>query len=278
MNRQVMALALLLLIPAAAFSQDDIYFVPSEEHHPAAYAETVAPAPVNAETYYSGSTRDVDEYNRRGTYVQQIDSAGNDIIDFDGSMGVYPDSACDYECTRQMSRFDDYDWAGSYWAGYADGRWDSWWWNDPWYYGSWYYGSWYYPWGYAGWYYRPWGYYSWYPHHYYWHVGSYYRPYHGITGTSNHGFVSRGQRTTVNNGFRGYRGNRNTVTNSGNRTPIRNFSGNRGNNTNTTVTRQPSFSGSNSFGSVRSGGGFSGSRGGGFSGSRGGSGGFGGRR
>ena len=111
MNRQVMALVLLLLIPAAAFSQDDIYFVPSEEHHPAAYAETVAPAPVNAETYYSGSTRDVDEYNRRGTYVQQIDSAGNDIIDFDGSMGVYPDSACDYECTRQMSRFDDYDWA-----------------------------------------------------------------------------------------------------------------------------------------------------------------------
>lgn len=254
MNKLAMLLAVSFAIPVSVAAQDDMYFVPSESADAPVSEVAEEPAP----TYYIGSQRDVDEYNRQGTYVQQIDSAGNDIIDFDGTVGVYPDSLRDYECTRQMSRFDDYSWFEPYWAGYNDGRWDSWWWNDPWYYGYWYS-----PWYYSGWYHYPWHYYSWYPHHHYWYAGSYYRPYRGITGTSNHGYVSRGGRLSGGNGFRGYRGNRGTTV-STSRRPSTNFSGNRSSNrVTTTTTRRPSYSSGSSFGGSRSSGSFSGSRGGG---------------
>lgn len=274
MNKLAMALAAAWLVPVVAISQDDLYFVPEEEHE-----ERVAEVrELPVEAYYSGSQRDVDEYNRRGSYVQQIDSAGNDIIDFDGAVGVYPDTLADYECTRQMSRFDDYSWFDPYWAGYNDGRWDSWWWNDPWYYSYWYD-----PWFYAGWGYYPWHYHAWYPYHHHWYVGSYYRPYRGITGTANHGFVNRGGRWNGGTGYRGSTAGR-RGTSGGSRKYIRNFSGNRSSNrvSSSTSTRRPSYSSGNSFGGSRSGGGFSGSRSGGGSrvggGSRGGGGGFRGRR
>ena len=46
---------------------------------------------------YSGSNRDVDEYNRRGKYwshyqVVGKDAKGNDIIQLQKGWGVYPDS------------------------------------------------------------------------------------------------------------------------------------------------------------------------------------------
>ena len=94
-----MLLAVSFAIPVSVAAQDDMYFVPSESADAPVSEVAEEPAP----TYYIGSQRDVDEYNRQGTYVQQIDSAGNDIIDFDGTVGVYPDSLRDYECTRQMS-------------------------------------------------------------------------------------------------------------------------------------------------------------------------------
>ena len=118
MNKLAMLLAVSFAIPVSVAAQDDMYFVPSESADAPVSEVAEEPAP----TYYIGSQRDVDEYNRQGTYVQQIDSAGNDIIDFDGTVGVYPDSLRDYECTRQMSRFDDYSWFEPYWAGYNDGR------------------------------------------------------------------------------------------------------------------------------------------------------------
>ena len=100
MNKLAMLLAVSFAIPVSVAAQDDMYFVPSESADAPVSEVAEEPAP----TYYIGSQRDVDEYNRQGTYVQQIDSAGNDIIDFDGTVGVYPDSLRDYECTRQMSR------------------------------------------------------------------------------------------------------------------------------------------------------------------------------
>ena len=112
MNKLAMLLAVSFAIPVSVAAQDDMYFVPSESADAPVSEVAEEPAP----TYYIGSQRDVDEYNRQGTYVQQIDSAGNDIIDFDGTVGVYPDSLRDYECTRQMSRFDDYSWFEPYWA------------------------------------------------------------------------------------------------------------------------------------------------------------------
>lgn len=266
MSKLVMALAFMCLIPVAAFPQDDLYFVPQELHEE--YDTEMFDAPVEMPTV--GSVRDVDEYNRRGAYLQQIDSAGNDIIDFDGIAGVYPDTLTDYACTRNMSRFDDYDWFDTYWAGYNDGRWDLLWWNDPWRYGYWYD-----PWFHVGWGYYPWHYYSWHPYYHHWHVGSYYRPYRGVTGTANHGNVNHGGRRPGGTGFRGVRSGTN-VTGNVNRRVVRNFNSNRNSNRVSTPTRRPSYSSGNSFGGSRSGGGFSGSRGGGSRG--GGGGGFRGRR
>ena len=267
MNKLAIVLAVSFLVTAGAAAQDDMYFVPSASDDAPVREAAEVPAPA----YYCGSQRDVDEYNRQGTYVQQIDSAGNDIIDFDGTVGVYPDSLGDYECTRRMSRFDDYSWFEPYWAGYNDGRWDSWWWNDPWRYGYWYD-----PWYYAGWGYYPWHYYGWYPHYHYWYPVSHYRPYRGITGTANHGYVNRGGRWAVGTGFSGYGGNSDRTVNT-TRRPVTNFNGNRSTNrVTTTTTRRPTYSSGNSFGGSRSGGSFSGSRGGG--GTRIGGGGFRGRR
>ena len=118
MNRLAI-LAAALLATVATQAQDDMYFVPSGDTPE--MPQATDPEPPTA-TYYSGSDRDVDEYNRRGSYYQPIDSLGNDIIDFDGALGAYPDSTADYACTRMMSRFDDYAWRDPYWAGSIDGR------------------------------------------------------------------------------------------------------------------------------------------------------------
>lgn len=93
-----------------------------------------------------------------------------DFISFDAIKGVYPDSvyneSADYQCTRNMARFDGYDWQDAYNQGYSDGRDDFYRWDYSWpyYYGLYdpwfapYYSSWYYPaWHYNSWsfYYRP---------------------------------------------------------------------------------------------------------------------------
>lgn len=187
-KKLIMSLLLLGALPLAAVAQDDdMYFVPTKEN----VAKEKMTYGMPAKTYYSGSSRSVDDYNRRAwTSVTPIDSTGNDIIDFSAVRGVYPDSAytdvadaaSDYTYTRRMSRFDDYTPSEAYWDGYRDGRWsspwyhagyyswyDPWYWNDPWYYSG-YYG-WHSPWYYSSWY-SPWhygwgGYYGWYGPRYY---------------------------------------------------------------------------------------------------------------
>lgn len=190
----------LLALPIALQAQDDMYFVPTKANVEKSMAEYGMPR----DTYYSGSRRTVDDYNRQGSFVQSIDSVGNDIISFDGAMGVYPDStgmADDYKYTRRMSRFDDYDWTDSYLAGYADGRFDSWGWSSPWYwdypyyygYGSWY---WDYPYYYS---YRGWGR----P----WYGGGWYAPYYGYAHIGHAPIRSNGTHRISPNDFRNSRGN-----------------------------------------------------------------------
>ena len=148
---------------------DDMYFVPTKknlEKERLGYG-------IPSDTYYSGSSRSLDEYNRRGSYYQPIggESAGNDIINFSSEQGVYPDSTADYTITKKMSRWDGYTPTDAYWQGYERGRDDSWFaWHSPWYYSYypwydsyWYWDSWGYPWYYS------WRYDPWYPyhHHYY---------------------------------------------------------------------------------------------------------------
>lgn len=200
MKKLLMLLVLAGSMPLASMAQDDVYFSPSKD--------TEAPK-TEKPAYYSGSKRNVDEYNRYGklnSYYQKIgtDSLGNDIITFQPGYGyrgdsdytdtayVYPGSAKfsnddDYTYTRRMSRWDGfYDpWFYDYYGPYG--------WYSPWYYGSWY-GGWYDPWyyGYAGWY-DPWyyGYYGWgWPYRYGWYGWNY--PYWGGGVVVNRGGMNSG--------------------------------------------------------------------------------------
>lgn len=214
----------LLLVAAGTMSlqamaqNDDLYFIPNSVSKSAK-----SNAPVEKPTYYAGSDRSTDEYNRAGrfrSYYQKIgtDTLGNDIITFQGGEGVYPDTSYidtayvypgsaqfddDFEYSRRMSR-----WDGFYdpWL-YGYGPWRYGWyagWYDPWYYGytGWYdpwygwYGGWRNPWyyGYGGWY-GP--YYSgWYGYPRYWYGGGYVRndggnP-RGLTGNRTWTYDGRG--------------------------------------------------------------------------------------
>lgn len=279
-----------MLAATLAGAQDDMYFTPSDDGAEASdyeYIDDYEPA------HRHGPLRDVDEYNRRGgTYVVEIDSTGNDIITFDAAVGVYPDSVGgdtaatapppgDYECTRQMSRFDDYHWQDAYLEGYSDGLWDSswdyypWyytWWSRPWGYyswwhspysyswSSWYYGSWGYPWRYSAW--------AWAPAY---RRPAAHRPIAARGSTVRHvaGGVRRGGT------FGGYRSagtttqRRSTGTFGGTRSssPTRSF----GSGTFSGARSSGSFGGSRSggsFGGTRSGGSFGGARSGGSFGGR----------
>lgn len=216
MKKLVLLSVLLGAMPITMMAQDDdLYFVPTKEN----VAKEAEKYGMPTDTYYAGSTRSADEYNRRAwSRVAPIDSAGNDIIDFSAERGIYPDSAyndlSDYQYTRRMSRFDDYTPSEAYWRGYEDGRWLSPWyynsyysWYDPWYYEPWYYSGWYG--GYWGWrspyYYSTW--YSPYPYRYgYW--GGWYSPRYirsthagagwSRPGVSHHKYTTTRQRQVVN--------------------------------------------------------------------------------
>ena len=113
MKRTILLSIMAGTMALSAIAQDDMYFVPTKK------------AIAQEDTYSSGSNRSVDEYNRNGSYMVPIDSAGNDVINFTGVQGQYPDStlaSSDYKYTRQLSRWDGYD---AYRAGYYAGRYGS---------------------------------------------------------------------------------------------------------------------------------------------------------
>lgn len=223
MRKMILLSAVAAMMPLTTIAQDDMYFVPTKAN----VEEAAEDYGVPRDTYYSGSDRSVDEYNRRpgkyaeyaadptygGSSVTLLDSVGNDIITFDSVAGVYPDSVSDmvrdsmmvdeedYKCTREMSRWDDYEWTDPYWAGFYAGRYSSWGWYDPWYdwtwgwYSPWYYSSWY------GWYNWGWPYYSYgwgWPYYGGWHGHIYAGGWHG-----GHGRYGNGALKGTNNRYRG---------------------------------------------------------------------------
>lgn len=174
--------------PLSIMAQDDMYTIVGRPAKQRIIQQ-------EAEATYSGSNRDVDEYNRHGKYwslYQKIgtDGKGNDVIKFKKGRGIYPDSTYvdatyvgkyydtitdddDYRYSSRLSRWDGfydpwfyssyYRWRPySYWGSYY----------DPWYYGCtgvydpWY-SSWYNPW------YNPW---------YYGYGYGYGYPYYGYYG------------------------------------------------------------------------------------------------
>lgn len=183
-----------LVLPLSLLAQDDdMYFVPTKEN----VAKVKKNWGMPSDTYYSGSNRSVNEYNRApGTTQQQ----SKDVVDFTSAPRSNAEAPMhfraenqDYQLTRQLERFEGYTAPSEiYWDGYRDGQWSASWastyypwydpWYDPWYYGG--YWGWRYGWGRPGIYVgvswgRPWGWYGWYhrPYHYAWH-----RPYYRYGG------------------------------------------------------------------------------------------------
>lgn len=196
--------ALIGMTPLAAMAQeDDLYFTPKDEvENYIPQEQTSMQAPV----YYSGSDRDVDEYNRQGrysSYYQKIgsDSLGNDILTFHPGDGLYPDNSYedtayvypgsmsydmdydngdDYTYSRLLSLYDGYYSPFSAWNYGFGPYWNSWYgWGGPW---SWYYG--YDPFFYGGGYpYYGWNYPYWDGGYGGWYGGGHYAYNTGHTGT-----------------------------------------------------------------------------------------------
>ena len=199
MKKWILLSAMLGAVALSTHAQDDdMYFVPTKKN----VASERATYGIPTDTYYSGSQRSVDEYNRRwASSYEVLPPDTGDIISFAGVEGIYPDSLGDFSLTQRMTRFDGYEPSAAYWAGYSRGYSDSWGWHSPWYYSyypwyDWYYDPWYYDsWYWGGWYgwYGPWyrGYYGWYDP---WYYGGYYYGGGGSLahspGTANHGRVT----------------------------------------------------------------------------------------
>lgn len=224
MKKSLLLSVLATVMPLSMMAQDDdMYFTPKKQVEVAGSSTKYSEQADDKPAYYRGSSRNVDEYNRRGkfwSHYQKIgtDGKGNDVIEFSKGNGVYPDSTYidttfvgkyydtimddeyDYRYTQRMSRWDgfydpwfySYRWHSPYWYS----RWGMY---DPWYYG---YSGWYSPWhyGYGGWY-DPWyyGYGGWYDPWYYGYGGWYGPRYYGYSGWG----YSGGYRVVNNYGHSG---------------------------------------------------------------------------
>lgn len=181
MKKVNLVLMLLSLASSGVKAQsDDMYFVPKK------VVKRATPHIANDDrpAYYVGSDRDIDEYNRHSRLhssykmIEGNDSTANDIISFDATDGVYPDSIAadslavtvpqksragrrdyddDFTICRRMQMFDGfydpwlYGYVGCYdpfYAPYWAAGWGPWGYYDPWLYGySGFWGPWRYGWG-----------------------------------------------------------------------------------------------------------------------------------
>lgn len=200
----LMTMVMLASVPALA-QDDDLYFTPKKD----------SAIKAAKQTYYVGSDRDVDEYNRLGQYRNNpLSVADSDVVFFDEVKGEYPDSLGLVKKKSYADNYNDYDgddyaysrelnrWYGFYdpwfydrYYGFYSPFYSSYYgWYDPWYYP--YYGGWYgyhNPWYYSyygGWY-DPWWYGGF--HHHDWYVAPVRHRDGGIgMGYSNRGHVNTG--------------------------------------------------------------------------------------
>ena len=312
MKKNLILATLLMALPVFSYAQsDDVYFIPKVNKE----KKSVRMAPIEQEeetVYYSGSGRDIDEYNRRGrswTHYQELgeDKNGRKIVVLRKGKGVYPDSMYvdttfierknfnynnedDFVMTRRMRRFYNYydpywdsyayDWDG-YWGGSFDWRYGYY---SPWaahYYGYPYYNSWYSPYYYG----TPYGYYgmNWYSPYAYYGWGGYYgyapRVYisqRGHTGTLDYYDRSNYRTNAYGGRYRNSSYSQENENRSYSRSNMRSFGGRSESSSrtyNNTSFGGSDFESTRSGGSFRSSGGFSG---GGFSGGNSSGGGFGG--
>lgn len=221
----------LLLATGVSAQDDDMYFTPKKSSKQT-QTQSVRRSEVSQTydyqddeyndgdaTYYSGSIRDVDEYNRRNRPAYSYtDATDGEAADKDSILV----SRQDYENSMKMKRFDGYNnvtlivadpwyydsWYYDPWYGgslYWHSRWyDPWFysWYDPWFYSPGWYGYWggYHGWGFG------WGWHGYHMHDYAWGGGG--RPFHGGPGhfgggVSPRGGFGTGRMATANRANRG---------------------------------------------------------------------------
>ncbi len=190
-------LSIALSLPLTA-QEDDMYFVPSKkqknEQETVRNTETAIASSATTPVAATGSSRDVDEYNRRGKQQQivltdtlgmqwalQTDENGQSIwVPLENEQAAQDSDVAaqsyeyddDFSYTQRLGRFHSvytpyYSWYDPWFDPWYDP-----WYTSPWYRSSWYYGP-HYGWGYGwnygwGWGYGP-GWYGpgFYPHYYY---------------------------------------------------------------------------------------------------------------
>ena len=120
MKKLLLISILMGALPFTMVAQDDdLYFVSKKK---ATEKQVTYNDGLQSTVYHSGSNRSVDEYNRmESKYVVIGNDSVNDIIEFSGVKGVYPDSVADYQLTKKMARWDGYTPKQAYWEGYYDG-------------------------------------------------------------------------------------------------------------------------------------------------------------
>lgn len=270
MKRAILMSMVIGITFSTAYAQyDDMYFVPSKKSVEQASASYGMPR----NTYYAGSNRSVDDYNRPHAEAYRL--RGDSVWKY-----MPADSTADFQLTRNMSRWDGYTPAECYWQGYNQGRSDEWsanTWHSPWYYTTYYpwYDRWYDPWYYDRWtwnigyWYRPW--YS-YP---YWggyfHTSWYYTPYAWRWGGGNLAsstYARNGNRGTISrygNSHGSFSGSRTTSPSatSSRRSTTGILNDNRSGNFGGTRSGYTPQTGSGNFGGSRSSGTMGGSLGGG---------------
>ena len=148
-----------LLMPFVAMAQyddDDLYFVPSKKQtRQVSVITTTVPSETTVTTYvpssYSGSTRDVDEYNRRGRYRRSAAGDGSEASGVDSLATAYTAGYAQgygdaYSRGYTDAAYDIPSYRVRFFNCYDPFWYDSWLWS-PYWYDPWYYSGWSYSWG-----------------------------------------------------------------------------------------------------------------------------------
>ena len=235
MKTSTIFLGLALMFPVVASAQDDVYYIPSKDirNVTTTDGEIITPQNTSDKAKYYEESRDVDDYNRRGSLVaDSLDEYSDDTVQKTVESTFDDDNSSDvaYPYTKLVMRFHSphpgyivsspYYWDICYsdvWDVYYDG-WATYvpsytYWSytyDPWYYNRWHFRTcWDFTWGwYDRWYYRSywgWGrpiYWGW-SRPYYYHHHHYRRPMWGHGGYRRYapGFGHHGGRTFAGRGY-----------------------------------------------------------------------------
>ena len=199
MKKNLLFISVFCVLSTMAIAQNDVYFIPSKAVKEVTVKDNnsgfrIADSDTQTDVNYNVASRDVDEYNRRGSSLNAEDADSADLQSYvdEGDTYAYSKMIVRFHSPAGVMVSSPYYWDicyGNVWAVYYDGwafglpSWGYWSYAyDPWYYNHWWYRScWDYTWGW----YDPW----WGASYWGWHHPAYWgwnRPYYGGWGFAHH--------------------------------------------------------------------------------------------